>query len=92
MRKYWSRYLQCHIFLEFLLIFSVRYVKNEVEAMVFVVDSSKSEKEVAEALIECKTFVEEHAKRWWPVLILANKQDVTGALSVTQVRPSLTSV
>jgi signal recognition particle receptor subunit beta len=63
-----------------------RYAKPEVDALLFVVDSSKSETEVAEALTECKQFVEAHAKRWWPVLILANKQEVPGAMGVLEVK------
>ena len=44
---------------------------------------------MAAALKECKQFVEEHARRWWPVLVLANKQEQPGALTVTQVRKLL---
>jgi small GTP-binding protein len=64
-----------------------RYTKD-VDAVCFVVDSSTAAA-VAEAAPVIKDFVDKHCQWQWPVLVLANKQDVPGAQTPDQVRESL---
>ena len=67
------------------------YWKNYYEntdGLVYVVDSS-DDKRLKECTAELKTLLEEDALKNVPMLVFANKQDLEGAMSVTEVYSAL---